>query len=83
MIAVITVFGQLLGHGLLNQALKSLDATTVSTVALLEVPAATALAALLLHQYPPWTVLLSALLVATGSMLVIRRRRGLPDSGLS
>jgi drug/metabolite transporter (DMT)-like permease len=81
MIAMITVCGQLLGHGLLNQALKSLDATTVSTVALLEVPAATALAALFLQQYPPWTVLLSALLVATGSTLVVRRRRDLPHSG--
>lgn len=76
MIAAITVSGQLLGHALLNQALKKVDATTVSTVALLEVPAATALAALFLQQHPPPSVLLSALLVATGSTLVIRYRRG-------
>ncbi len=75
MIAAVTLCGQLLGHGLLNQALKALDATTVSTVALLEVPAATALAALFLQQYPPWSVLLSALLIGTGSTLVIRCRR--------
>ncbi len=75
MIAAVTLCGQLLGHGLLNQALKTLDATTVSTVVLLEVPVATALAALFLQQYPPWSVLLSALLIATGSTLVIRCRR--------
>lgn len=75
MIAAVTGFGQLLGHGLLNQALKALDATTVSTVVLLEVPAATALAALFLQQYPPWSMLLSALLITTGSTLVIRCRR--------
>lgn len=78
MIAAITVCGQLVGHGLLNQALKKLDATTVSTVALLEVPAATALAALFLRQYPPRSVLLSALLIALGSALVIWCRRGPP-----
>ncbi len=73
MITAVTVFGQLIGHGLLNQALNALDATTVSTVVLLEVPAATALAALFLQQYPPWSVLFSALLIASGSTLVIRR----------
>ncbi len=72
MIAAVTVSGQLIGHGLLNDALKTLDATTVSTVALLEVPLATALAALFLRQYPPWSVLLSALLIATGVTLTIR-----------
>lgn len=73
-IAAVTLTGQILGHALLNESLRRIDATTVSTVALLEVPAATALAALFLAQYPPWASLISAALVATGVALVIRNR---------
>ncbi|MEW2017832.1 DMT family transporter [Rhodococcus sp. NPDC076796] len=73
-IAAVTLTGQILGHALLNHSLKTIDATTVSTVALLEVPAATALAALFLAQYPPWVSLIGATLVAIGVALVIRSR---------
>jgi len=79
MIAAIITCGQLLGHALLNQALKTVDATTVSTVALLEVPAATALAALFLQQHPHPSVLFSALLAAVGIALVVRYRADQPS----
>lgn len=71
-IAVLTLTAQLLGHTLLNRALRSAGATTVSLAVLLEVPGAAVVAWVWLGQVPPLAVLPGAALVLTGLAVVVR-----------
>ena len=71
-IAVLTLTAQLLGHTLLNRALRSAGATTVSLAVLLEVPGATVVAWVWLGQVPPPAVLPGAALVLAGLAVVVR-----------
>ncbi len=86
-IAVLTLTAQLLGHTLLNRALRSAGATTVSLAVLLEVPGAAVVAWVWLGQVPPLAVLPGAALVLTGLAVVVRTqaagraRRVVPEVG--
>lgn len=71
-IAVLTLTAQLLGHSLLNRALRSAGATTVSLAVLLEVPGAALVAWAWLGQVPPLAVLPGAALVLAGLAVVVR-----------
>lgn len=71
-IVVLTVSAQLLGHSLLNRALRSLGATTVALAILLEVPGATLVAWAFWDQAPPLGTLPGAALVLLGLAVVLR-----------
>ena len=71
-IAVLTLTAQLLGHTLLNRALRAVGATTVSLAVLLEVPGAALVAWVWLGQQPPIAVLPGAALVLLGLAVVVR-----------
>ncbi len=71
-IVVLTLTAQLLGHTLLNRALRSAGATTVSLAVLLEVPGAALVAWAWLGQVPPLAVLPGAALVLAGLAVVVR-----------
>lgn len=73
-IAVLTLTAQLLGHSLLNRALRSAGATTVSLAVLLEVPGAALVAWAWLGQVPPLAVVPGAALVLAGLAVVVRAR---------
>lgn len=75
-IVVLTLSAQLLGHTLLNRALRSAGATTVSLAVLLEVPGAALVAWAWLGQVPPLAVLPGAALVLAGLAVVVRTRAG-------
>jgi drug/metabolite transporter (DMT)-like permease len=70
----LTVGAQLLGHSLVNVALRSTSATVVSLVMLLEVPGAALIAALWLHQVPGVVALPGLALLLGGAALVLRAR---------
>nr|WP_284287973.1 DMT family transporter [Angustibacter aerolatus] len=71
-LAALTASAQLLGHSLFNRVLRSLGATTVALVILLEVPGATLVAWAFLDQAPPLRTLPGAVLVLLGLVLVVR-----------
>ena len=71
-IAAITAGAQLLGHTVFNLVLKSTSATVVSLSILFEVPGATIIAAIFLHQHVRLEQLPAAALLLTGLALVIR-----------
>lgn len=71
-IAAIAVGAQLLGHSVFNLVLKSTSATVVSLSILFEVPGATILAAIFLHQRIRPEQLPAAALLLAGLALVIR-----------
>jgi len=71
MLALLTVLAQLLGHTLLNRAVGTVGPVVVALVVLLEVPAATVIAAAWLGQVPPPVVLPAAALVLAGVALVV------------
>lgn len=71
-IAVLTLTAQLLGHTLLNRALRSAGATTVSLAVLLEVPGGALVAWAWLGQVPPLAVLPGAAMVLAGLVVVVR-----------
>ncbi len=73
-LAALTVTAQLLGHSLLNRALRVAGATTVALVILLETPGAALLAWAFWHQEPPLATLPGAALVLVGLGLVVRAR---------
>jgi drug/metabolite transporter (DMT)-like permease len=83
-LALLTLSAQLLGHSLLNRALRSAGATTVALATLLEVPGASLVAWLWLGQVPPVAVVPGAALVLAGLAVVIRSqsasRRALAES---
>ena len=68
----ITLLAQLGGHSLMNQALRSFSATTVSLAILIEVPGATLLGWLWPGQTPPWQLLPAAIFILGGLVLVLR-----------
>jgi len=71
-LGLLTLLAQLLGHSLLNRALRSAGATTVALAILLEVPGASLVAWLWLGQVPPFAVVPGAALVLVGLAVVIR-----------
>lgn len=71
-IAALTLTAQLLGHTLLNRALRAAGATTVSLAILLEVPGASLVAWVWLGQVPPLAVLPGAALLLCGLAVVVR-----------
>jgi drug/metabolite transporter (DMT)-like permease len=73
-LVALTVTAQLLGHSLLNRALRVAGPTTVALVILLEVPGAALLAWAFWHQQPPLATLPGAALVLVGLGLVLRSR---------
>jgi drug/metabolite transporter (DMT)-like permease len=71
-IAGLTAGAQLLGHSVFNRVLRTTSATIVSLSILFEVPGATLLAALFLHQHVRVEQIPAALLLLGGVALVIR-----------
>lgn len=73
-LVALTVAAQLLGHSLLNRALRTAGAQTVSLAILLEVPGAALIAWVWLGQVPPAGVVPGAALVLAGLVVVVRGR---------
>jgi drug/metabolite transporter (DMT)-like permease len=71
-IAALTAGAQLLGHSVFNRVLRTTSATIVSLSILFEVPGATLLAALFVHQHVRVEQIPAALLLLGGVALVIR-----------
>ena len=78
-LVALTVSAQLVGHTLVNRALRTVAPVVVALAILLEPPGATAIAALWLGQVPPFVVLPAAVLVLAGVGLVVGARSGRPD----
>lgn len=76
MLLALTVLAQLLGHTLLNRAVGTVGPVVVALVILLEVPAATLIAAWWLGQVPPLAVLPAAALVLGGVAVVVTAGSG-------
>jgi drug/metabolite transporter (DMT)-like permease len=74
LLLALTVLAQLLGHTLLNRAVGTVGPVVVALVILLEVPAATLIAAVWLGQVPPLAALPAAALVLVGVALVVTSR---------
>lgn len=72
-ILAIVVGAQLLGHSMLNYALHRISATTISVIALLEVPGAALLAWWWLGQTPRAAALPGIAMIVLGVLAVIRR----------
>jgi len=77
-IALLTAGAQLLGHSVFNRVLRTTSATVVSLAILFEVPGATAVAAVWLHQYPHVPAIPGLLLLLVGLGLVIGTRPTAP-----
>jgi drug/metabolite transporter (DMT)-like permease len=78
-IAGLVVGAQLLGHSVFNKVLRTTSATVVSLSILFEVPGATLIAAIFLHQSVHPSQVPAALLLLAGLALVIRSgARGMP-----
>ncbi|MGA7688784.1 MAG: DMT family transporter [Jiangellales bacterium] len=75
LLLALTVLAQLLGHTLLNRAVGTVGPVVVALVILLEVPAATVIAAWWLGQVPPLAALPAAGLVLVGVALVVTSRQ--------
>jgi drug/metabolite transporter (DMT)-like permease len=71
----LTASAQLLGHSVLNRALRAAGATTVALAILLEVPGAVLLAWGLWGRPPPVATLPGAALVLLGLAVVVRARQ--------
>lgn len=70
---------QLLGHSLFNRVLRTTSPTVVSLSILFEIPGATLIAALFLHQRPPLLAIPAAVLLVAGLALVIRASTSEPS----
>lgn len=75
LILALTGVAQLLGHTLMNLALRSLSATTISLAILLEMPGAVLIAWFWPGQQPPWQLFPAMVLIMTGLVIVIRSTR--------
>jgi drug/metabolite transporter (DMT)-like permease len=86
-ILAIVVGAQLLGHSLFSYSLHSVSATTISVIALLEVPGAAVLAWLWLGQEPRASSVPGILMIISGVFVVIvgssRRRRSTAAASLT
>lgn len=71
-IVALTAGAQLLGHSLINVALRTASATVASLAMLLEVPGAALIAALWLHQVPGVAAIPGLVLLLGGAALVLR-----------
>ena len=71
-LAALTLGAQLLGHSLFNRVLKTVGATAVSMLILLEIPGAALVAAVFLDQTPPLLAVPAAALLLAGLAMVIR-----------
>lgn len=74
-IAAVTLFAQFGGHTLFNRALRSFSATAVSIAILFQIPGGTLLGWVILGQAPKAALIPAALLIALGTVLVIRSER--------
>jgi drug/metabolite transporter (DMT)-like permease len=78
-LVALTLGPQLLGHSLINRVLRTTPATVVSLAILFEVPGASLVAAVTLHQHPPLAVVPGlALLLAGLAIVVTGRPAGVP-----
>lgn len=75
-LGVLTLAAQLLGHSVLNRAVRTAGSTSVALATLLEVPGAALVAWVWLGQVPPVAVVPGAVLVVTGLAVVVLARRG-------
>lgn len=84
-VVALTVGPQLLGHSLLNVVLRSTSPTVVSLTMLLEVPGASLIAALWLHQVPQRVDWVGGALLLAGIAVVVSAGRPVdaPDVGAS
>ncbi len=73
-IVLVTLCAQLLGHSLINVVLRSTSPTVVSLAILFELPGAAIVAAVWLHQRPPWLAIPGMVLLLAGLVLVVRGR---------
>jgi drug/metabolite transporter (DMT)-like permease len=73
-LAALTLGAQFLGHSLLNRVLSTTSATVVSLSILFEVPGASLIAALWLHQHPHVAAVPGLLLIIVGVGAVITTR---------
>jgi drug/metabolite transporter (DMT)-like permease len=74
LIVAVTLSAQLLGHSLFNVVLRSVSATLVSLVVLIEVPAAAVIAYFWLHQRPTSWAVPGLVLLTLGLVVVVRSR---------
>lgn len=80
-LAALTAGAQFLGHSLFNRVLGTTSPTVVSLAILFEVPGATLIAALWLHQHPHLAAIPGLLLLIVGVGIVIAaRERWTPPS---
>lgn len=78
-LAALTAGAQLLGHSLINVALRSTSPTVVSLALLFEAPGAAVIAAVWLDQLPPASAVPGLLVLLAGLALVVRAgARGVP-----
>lgn len=78
---LLTAVAQLLGHSVLNAALRRTPPTVLSLAILFEMPGATLIAAVWLGQLPPAGVIPAALLLLAGVALVVTGQgRSVPPS---
>ena len=73
-LVLLTVGAQLLGHSLFNRVLRNASPTVVSLAILFEVPGATLIAALWLHQTPHAGAVPGLVLLLAGIALVVAAR---------
>jgi drug/metabolite transporter (DMT)-like permease len=79
LLLALTASAQLLGHSVFNHLLSTTTPARVGLVLLLEVPGASLLAAVFLHQRPPLATFVGLAVILVGMALVIRNdRSGLP-----
>ena len=75
LILLLTLTAQLMGHSLMNRLLATVPATVISLTILLELPGAAIIAAIVLGQMPPLSLIPAMLLILAGLVLVIRTTR--------
>jgi drug/metabolite transporter (DMT)-like permease len=71
----LTAIAQLLGHTMMNLALRSLSATTISLAILLEMPGAILIAWVWPGQKPPLEIVPALVLIMVGLVIVVRSSR--------
>lgn len=79
---ILTVAAQLLGHSLINMALRSASPTVVGLFILGEVPGATLIALVWLHQQPGALAIPGLVLLLVGAAVVVRAGNRLPDRAI-
>lgn len=76
LILLLTLVAQILGHTLINIALKRTSATVTSFAILFELPGSIIFAAILLGQVPAWSLVPALVLLFVGLIVVISGSRG-------